>query len=190
MTKKIVIYGGQFNPVHIAHMIVANEVYNHISPDKFYFLPSYMSPLKAHESELNTESRVAMLNLAIEELGFGEICYEDIQREGQSYTYDTIKALTKKENDAIIYIVIGTDQYEQLDKWYKIKELKQLVQFIVVNRGIDNQKVDSEAISITIPRIDISSTMLRDRIKNKETIKILVPPSIEKYIREEGLYEN
>ncbi|MDU4450684.1 MAG: nicotinic acid mononucleotide adenylyltransferase, partial [Staphylococcus lugdunensis] len=63
MTKKIVLYGGQFNPIHTAHMVVATEVYHFIQPDHFYFLPSYMSPLKDHKQHLNTKHRIKMIQL-------------------------------------------------------------------------------------------------------------------------------
>ena len=75
-----------------------------------------------------------------------------------------------------------------MDKWYKINELKKLVTFIVVNRETDNQNVSKEMISIKIPRIDISSTMIRNRVKMNQSIKVLVPKGVENYIKEEGLY--
>ncbi|MDT4035848.1 nicotinic acid mononucleotide adenylyltransferase, partial [Staphylococcus hominis] len=88
------------------------------------------------------------------------------------------------------YFVIGSDQYDQLDKWYKIDELKQMIIFIVVNREKNIQKVDENMISISIPRMDISSSMIRQRVKDKKTIDILVPRNVSKYIREEGFYEH
>ena len=96
--------------------------------------------------------------------------------------------LRKIYHNAQLYFIIGTDQYNQLDKWYKINELKKLVTFIVVNRETDNQNVSKEMISIKIPRIDISSTMIRNRVKMNQSIKVLVPKGVENYIKEEGLY--
>ena len=77
-----------------------------------------------------------------------------------------------------------------MDRWYNIDELKQLITFIVVNREKEVQHVEDDMISITIPRMDISSSMIRERIKSKQSIQILVPQSVEHYIREEGLYEH
>ena len=85
--------------------------------------------------------------------------------------------------------MIGTDQYEQLDKWYHIEDLKSLVTFVVVNRGTSQQEVESSMVSVTIPRLDISSTMIRQRIQELHNIQVLVPPLIQQYIAEENLYE-
>lgn len=190
MTKKIVLYGGQFNPIHTAHMVVATEVYHFIQPDHFYFLPSYMSPLKDHKQHLNTKHRIKMIQLVIDILGFGEICYEELERKGTSYTFDTIQSLISKNQDAEFYFVIGTDQYNQLKQWHNINQLKEIITFVIVNRDTSHQIVDPSMISIDIPRIDISSTMIRNRVQNNKNIQVLVPPNVESYIREEGLYEN
>lgn len=188
--KTIVLYGGQFNPIHTAHMLVANEVYHQLQPDKFYFLPSFMAPLKTHDEYLDAKYRIKMINLAINELGFGEICDIELNRGGQSYTYDTIKDFAKNEKNAKIYFIIGTDQYKQLDKWYEIDKLKKLITFVVVNRDVNYQEIEDSMMAIQIPRMDISSSLIRNRVKNKQPINILVPPSIHDYIREEGFYEN
>ena len=149
-----------------------------------------MAPLKDHKDFLEAPQRLNMIELAIDTLGFGKISYEELERKGQSYTYDTLLSLTHSQPDSEFYFIIGTDQYNQLDRWYNIDELKQLITFIVVNREKEVQHVEDDMISITIPRMDISSSMIRERIKSKQSIQILVPQSVEHYIREEGLYEN
>lgn len=98
MTKSIVIYGGQFNPIHLAHMVVASEVNDVIKPDIFYFLPSYMSPLKVHDNYLDANHRVAMIHKVIKELGFGEVYLDEIERKGQSYTFDTVHSMLEKKS--------------------------------------------------------------------------------------------
>ncbi|MBE5667333.1 nicotinate-nucleotide adenylyltransferase [Staphylococcus sp. SS251] len=188
--KKIVLYGGQFNPIHTAHMIVASEVFHELKPDEFYFLPSFMSPLKQHHDFLDVHHRLTMIQLVIDELGFGKICDLEIERGGQSYTYDTIKAFKDLHKESKLYFVIGTDQYDQLEKWYQIEILKEIVTFIVVNRGKNVQNVDCNMIAVQIPRVDISSTMIRQRVKAKKSIQVLVPKSVENYIKGEGLYEH
>ncbi|HCD2633724.1 TPA: nicotinate-nucleotide adenylyltransferase [Staphylococcus aureus] len=188
--KKIVLYGGQFNPIHTAHMIVASEVFHELQPDEFYFLPSFMSPLKKHNNFIDVQHRLTMIQMIIDELGFGDICDDEIKRGGQSYTYDTIKAFKEQHKDSELYFVIGTDQYNQLEKWYQIEYLKEMVTFVVVNRDKNSQNVENAMIAIQIPRVDISSTMIRQRVSEGKSIQVLVPKSVENFIKGEGLYEH
>ncbi|WP_239747300.1 nicotinate (nicotinamide) nucleotide adenylyltransferase [Mammaliicoccus sp. G-M30] len=189
--EKLVIYGGQFNPIHIGHMLVASESYHFIQPDEFIFLPSYQSPLKEHNDAYLIESeRVNMLELAIEYLQFGVVDKREIDRKGTSYTFDTIKEFQSEYPNYQIYFVIGSDQYENLNKWKNIEELKNMLTFVVVNREVDTQDVHEGMLALHIPRIDISSTDIRNRSKNRQSIKMLVTPRIETYIKRGRLYEN
>lgn len=183
----LVMYGGSFDPVHIGHVIVANEVYHQLRPDHFLFVPARQNPLKSKTTIASDAQRVRMLELCIDELKFGEVSTLELERQGQSYTYDTIMELRKRDTDIIV--VIGTDQYEQLDKWYKIEKLKQLCTFVIVNRGVDSQH-DIEFKTINIPRIDVSSTMLRERLNRGQTTSFWILKNVASYIRKERLYES
>lgn len=149
-----------------------------------------MAPLKTHDDYLDAKYRIKMIQLAIEELGFGEICQIELERKGQSYTYETLKDIVNNEKMRISISLLERIDYKQLDKWYKIEKLKQLITFVIVNRDVNYQEVDESMISVNIPRMDISSSLIRNRVKNKQPINILVPRSIHDYIREEGFYEN
>ncbi|MBO3077267.1 nicotinate (nicotinamide) nucleotide adenylyltransferase [Mammaliicoccus vitulinus] len=189
--KKLMIYGGQFNPIHIGHMLVASESYQFVQPDEFLFLPSYQSPLKEHnESYLIESERVNMLELAIKDLQFGVVDRRELNRKGTSYTFDTIKEIQSEYPEHQIYFIIGTDQYENLNKWKNIDELKEMLIFVVVNREVDRQDVHEGMLALHIPRIDVSSTDIRNRCKNRQSIKMLVTPRIETYIKRGRLYEN
>lgn len=185
----IVVYGGSFDPIHIGHLTVANEIYHHFNPDLFLFIPTGHSPLKTSTPRAPVAQRIAMLNEAIKYLGFGQIETFEIENSGKSYTYHTMKYLLSKYIDANISIVIGTDQYDALNKWYEIEKLKTMVNFIVVNRNTEVQDLSYPFQSFNVPRIDISSTMIRKRIATGKTIKCFVLESIERLIRKEHLYE-
>lgn len=186
--KRIVIYGGQFNPIHSAHEMIASEVNAALKPDEFYFMPSYMSPLKEHDQPIPIEDRLAMIQLVIDNLGFGVLRTDEIERKGKSYTYDTIKAIYEENPNVSLYFVIGTDQYDQLEKWYCIEELKQIVTFLVVNRGRKIETEDPYIRPLEIPEMAISSTIIRDKCKKHETIHMWVPLNVESYIMRRGLY--
>ncbi|MCE4956173.1 nicotinate (nicotinamide) nucleotide adenylyltransferase [Macrococcus caseolyticus] len=183
------VYGGSFDPIHIGHLTVANEVYQQVQPDLFLFIPTGQSPLKASGARASNEARVAMLGLAIDYLGFGEVDTVEIEREGKSYTYHTMCYLQERYPHAEISLIIGTDQYESLDQWFEIEKLKTMVQFIVVNRDVDAQDLPSPFKAFHIPRMDISSTMIRKRVAHDETIRCFVIDTVERFIRKEHLYE-
>ncbi|TDM13084.1 nicotinate-nucleotide adenylyltransferase [Macrococcus lamae] len=183
----IILYGGSFDPVHIGHMIVANEVYHSFQPERFIFIPARQSPLKQHRTLASDSQRVEMLKLAVTELGFGEVSTIEVNRSGESYTYDTVLELC--QDDADIAVIIGTDQFEQLDRWHRIDELKKLCYFIIVNRETEFNVVSEPDVSFQIPRIDISSTEIRRRLKSGESVKFWLHENISTFIRKEHIYE-
>ncbi|ULG71152.1 nicotinate-nucleotide adenylyltransferase [Macrococcus brunensis] len=182
----IILYGGTFDPLHVGHLVVANEVYDAFRPDRFIFMPAAQSPLKSRHAVATDKERVKMLELGIAELGFGEVSTFELERKGQSYTYDTVKYLF--ETDPDIYVVIGSDQYEQLNNWYRIDELHQMCRFLIVNRSVEYQQVE-QAMSFHIPRIDVSSTEIRTRLAAGKTVKFWLTEDIETYVRKERIYE-
>lgn len=183
----MILYGGSFDPIHIGHMIVANEVYEAFQPDRFIFIPARQSPLKSRRTVATDQQRLTMLETATSVLGFGEVSSMEINRSGDSYTYDTVLQLSR-ENDNIA-VIIGTDQWLQLDKWYRIDELKQLCRFIVVNRETEFNEVSGDDISFQIPRIDVSSTEIRRRLNEGETVKFWLDSDVHAFIRKEKIYE-
>lgn len=186
---KIIVYGGSFDPVHIGHLTVANEVFHQEQPDIFLFIPIGHSPLKKSGAHTTNNARISMLKLAIDYLGFGEIDTVEMHREGKSYTYDTMRYLQDKYPGADISIIIGTDQYISIAQWYEIEKLKEMVRFIVVNRDVDTQDLPEPFQAFIIPRMDISSTMIRNRMAQNKTIRCFVIDTIERLIRKEHLYE-
>lgn len=186
---KIIAYGGSFDPVHIGHLTVANEVFHQEQPDIFLFIPTGLSPLKKSGAHTTNNARISMLKLAIDYLGFGEIDTVEMHREGKSYTYDTIRYLQDKYPGADISIIIGTDQYISIAQWYEIEKLKEMIRFIVVNRDVDTQDLPEPFQAFIIPRMDISSTMIRNRMAQNKTIRCFVIDTIERLIRKEHLYE-
>lgn len=183
----IVLYGGTFDPVHIGHMIVANEIYHHFRPDRFIWMPARQNPLKENYALATDDERLAMLNIAVDILGFGEVSDIEINRPGRSYTYDTVKELSLEDDD--IRIIIGTDQYVQLDKWFNIEGIQQLGRFIVINRDTDQLTDDEQVDSFFVPRIDISSTLIRERLKEAASVKLWLHEKIERFVKERKIYE-
>ncbi|GGM31046.1 nicotinate-nucleotide adenylyltransferase [Paraliobacillus quinghaiensis] len=187
--KKVGILGGTFDPPHIGHLMIAEEVHDQLKLDEVWFIPSYEPPHK-EAGGTDIQNRIAMVEAAIEDNDHFTLSTIEVDRAGKSYTFDTIKLLNEKYQDIKFYFIIGADMVEYLPKWYRIEELIKLIQFVGVKRPMHNLKTDFPVCEIDIPVMDISSTMIRERIKNGKSIKYFVPSKVLQIIKEHQLYES
>lgn len=181
---KIAIYGGTFDPIHQAHLILAREARERLGLDKVIFVPAAVSPLKK-APVASAEIRLSMLRAAIEgEMGFTvDDC--ELRRPPPSYTIDTVADIQRRENDAEIHLLIGDDHVPELAKWHRFGELEKMVRFVVLNRrGMQS----THSYSAILRRIDISATEIRKRVASGRSIRYLVPEMVEAIIRRENLY--
>lgn len=187
--KQIGILGGNFNPVHNAHLVVADQVRQQLGLDQVLLMPEYQPPHVDKKETIDEKHRLKMLELAIdgiEGLGIETI---ELDRKGVSYTYDTMKLLTEKNPDVDYYFIIGADMVDYLPKWHRIDELIGLVQFIGVQRPKYKAGTSYPVIWVDVPLMDISSSMIRHFVKEGRTPNYLLPQSVLDYIKEEGLYQ-
>src|SRR4030095_10827055 len=183
--KKIAIYGGTFDPVHHAHLILAREAIETVGLEKVILVPAAISPLKKAAPVASGEVRLAMLQAAIKgEPGF-EVDECELRRSPPSYTIDTVEEIRRRERDAVIYCLIGEDNVEQLPLWHRFAELEKMVRFVVLDRSGKQPRHSYKVIS---RRIDISATEIRRRGAQSESILYLVPESVEEIIQREKLY--
>lgn len=157
----IAVFGGSFDPIHIAHVAIVNKALKTLDIDKLIVVPTYLNPFK-NSFTLEPKMRFDLLKKVFQNLSSVEICDYEISNSGSSYTINTIKYLKEKFNADKIYFIIGADNLQSLDKWYKIDELKQLVEFVVATRDGFNKNV--EGYKILDININISSTELRNNI--------------------------
>ncbi|WP_456273961.1 nicotinate-nucleotide adenylyltransferase [Bacillus sp. AK031] len=189
MKKRVGLLGGTFNPPHLGHLIIANEVLSQLNLDEVRFMPAGIPPHKKLTGDTTSHQRKRMVEEAIKEHPQFILESVELDREGTSYTYETVQLLTEREPDSQFYFIIGGDMIEYLPKWHKINELSQLVQFTGVKRPGYKENTPYNVKMVKVPQIEISSTMIRDRISTGRTIKFLVPERVSDYIREEKLYE-
>ncbi|MCT2537631.1 nicotinate-nucleotide adenylyltransferase [Aquibacillus koreensis] len=186
--KKIGLVGGTFDPPHYGHLLIAEEVYDGLSLDEIWFIPSNEPP---HKAKSNTDAtyRVAMLEAATSDNPHFKVNTIEMERQGKSYTIDTIKLLNERYPDTTFYFIIGADMVEYLPKWYQIEELVKLIQFVGVKRNDYELITEYPIMEVNIPSVEISSTMIRQRIKNHQSIRYLVPPKVLDVIKEYRLYD-
>lgn len=184
---KIGIFGGTFDPVHTGHIISAVEARKTLKLDKVIFIPAFQSPHK--EEPGGDTNRLQMLESAVEPYPYFEIDTFELKNKGLSYTYDTVKYLTKKYAGDELYFLIGTDQYDNFDKWYRYQSLLEMIHFAVMRRHDSNAVILEPFIDVGQPVIEISSTDIRHRIKKQDEYRHLLPESVYGYIKENNLYE-
>jgi nicotinate-nucleotide adenylyltransferase len=183
--KKIAIYGGTFDPVHHAHLILAREAIETLGLEKVILVPAAISPLKKAAPIASGEERLAMLRAAINGEPEFEVDEYELRRPPPSYTIDTASEIRRRERDAEIYCLIGEDNVERLLQWSRFPELDKMVRFVVLDR---TGKQPTHSYQVIRRRIDISATEIRRRVEQNESIRYLVPESVERIIHREKLY--
>ena len=191
---KICVFQGTFNPIHTAHTDVAEYIKNKYDFDKIIFIPAYNPP---HKDVALAQDRFNMVKLALENKNGFEVSDIEYKRGGISYTYLTIKELYEiYDIEDKINFIIGTDAFKNIESWYEADKLKELVKFLVFNRkyvftqkeiyNLSDKGYDFEIMDL--PFNDVSSSELREIIKNGGNTKGKLDNKVEEYIKKHGLY--
>jgi nicotinate-nucleotide adenylyltransferase len=182
---RIGIYGGTFDPVHHGHLILARQALEEFKLDRLVFVPTAESPFKIHNHTAPATDRLAMLQLAIKGEDRFEVDPVEIERGGVSYSIDTVKMFRSRDPEAELFFLVGEDNAYRLTDWHRFEELKKMVGFVVLSRSEDFQSPEYPVVQ---RRIEISSTEIRNRVANGESITYLVPESVKRYIEQHQLY--
>lgn len=191
----ICLFGGTFDPPHIGHLIIAESILSDLDIDKIIFIPSSIPPHKPLHSYSSASSRVEMLQISIKGTPAFQISDIELNRPGASYSVDTIKqiksqmSLSKEE----LYFVIGSDSLVEFQTWKNPHEILSLAQVIIAPRPLfTKDMVKPEFLEqvqfLDTPQIDISSSMIRERVREKKSIRYYVIPEVLEYIQEKRLY--
>ena len=189
---RIGVLGGTFDPVHIGHLVLAEEAVNQLGLDRLIFVPTNQPPHKDYSPLADAEDRFIMAKLAVEDNPSFEVSRVEIDRPGKSYSVETLKQLKEEYGpEAEIFLLTGSDSLEELSSWRQIDEVLRLCRFVVAGRpGYPLKNLPPGAGSISITPVNVSSTEIRRRIEQGESIRELLPDKVRKYILEKGLYVN
>ncbi len=200
MNNGICIFGGSFDPVHKGHKKLADFIVERLSPEKMLIIPAFMSPFK-NSSGATESDRLRMCELAFPESHF-EISDIEISRGGKSYTVDTVSAVKKLYPDKKLYLIIGSDQLLSFNKWYRFADILSLVTLVSVSREEDvgfaaleefsdnRLRVYGEVKIFDFSPLEISSTVLREKINSGEDTSQYISEAVRDYIDRKGLYKN
>lgn len=197
---KLGVLGGTFNPIHLGHLKIAEEVTNEFSLNKVLFIPAGQPWLKSNSTILEAKHRVEMVKLAINDKVHFKLSMLEIDRNGPSYTVDTLEQLHHYYNKVAIYFILGWDNLAQLPLWHKPQRIVQLCHLVVVPRvdypfpdlaflGKKIPNISQVTTILNSPCIDINSSVIRERIRQGLPINRLVPKRVYKYITEKKLYQ-
>jgi nicotinate-nucleotide adenylyltransferase len=185
------LYFGSFNPVHIGHLLIASFIADSKLVDKVWFMVSPQNPLKPSHSLLNEYDRLHLVNKAIENDTRFKAVDIEFRLPKPSYTIDTLTYLTEKYPTYQFYIIIGGDSYMNLPKWKNYSILSSRYQFIVYNRPHIQLPLPlpKNFHVIDAPLLQISSTDIRQRIKDKKSILYMMPETVRAEIENNGYYK-
>ena len=187
--KRIGILGGSFNPVHLGHLRLAEVAYQQLKLDKVIFIPAYLSPHKKRERLASASKRYRMVALAIKGNLRFQISDIELKRKGVSYSVDTVRQLKATFSTSKLYFIVGSDFLKQITQWKDIKVLAKLCKFAVAQRpGHASKKNFPKMQVIKMNPLEISSSDIRRRIRNKKSIRYLVPEDVRQYIFKKKLY--
>ena len=201
--KKIGIMGGTFNPIHFGHLILAEAAYEQYHLDKVLIMPAKEPSHKTISDTITEEDRVEMVKRAIKGNDHFELSLLEINREGVTYTIDTLTELHEEDSEIEYYFIMGADSLFHFNSWKEPEKILKLTNILVANRDLStfsalnsqidylSDKYDEANISLLdTPNLEISSHALRKRVRQNLSIKYYVPESVEEYIKDHGLYQN
>lgn len=200
--QRIGIVGGSFNPVHIAHLIIADRFVEQMQLDTCLFVPAYQSPFKTGQAvpDATPEQRLTMVQRAIAQNRMFTVSDVEIRRGGVSYTIDTVRHVRSSHPDAEIYLLIGSDQAIEFVRWREWEQILREAQLCIVRRPFlltpemearttETLTVDERLpVWISAPLLEVSSTEIRQRVAAGKTINYLTVKAVRDYIAEQGLY--
>jgi nicotinate-nucleotide adenylyltransferase len=199
--SRLGILGGTFDPIHHGHLAAAQEVAARLALSRVILIPARQPPHKEEEPGASAEHRLAMVRLAAAGNPMFDVSTLEIDRSGPSYTVDTLRILAKERMGAELFFIVGMDSLAELPRWHDPSGILRLARLVAVHRpGVcpvslsDLEEVIPEAAGrvqiVEIRELDISSTDIRERIRDRRPIRYLVPDAVASYIEEHGLYRD
>jgi nicotinate-nucleotide adenylyltransferase len=197
--RKAGILGGTFDPVHIGHLILAEEAWFQLGLDRVYLVPAGDPPHKRDRRLAAVEHRVRMAELATADVDYAMVSRVDADRPGPHYTVDMVQLLEQQEGpDTDLYFLMGMDSLRDLPTWYKAGWLVEHVRLVALSRhdvALDWEQLETalpgvrrRVIILDMPELEIASHVLQERVRRGQPIRHQVPRAVEAYIHKHNLY--
>ena len=181
--KKVLLFGGSFDPPHRAHVDIPHEAMKHLGFDEVLYVPAYQSPLKDHV-HTPAKHRLAMLKIALRDKPWASISTIELGRKGTSFTIDTIESL--QNEDTQLRLLIGADQWEQFPKWKRYEDIIAIADPVIMPR---DGFINEDPRVVPIEELPASSSSIRQFISRGDPINPYVTTEVAQYIAEHNLYQ-
>lgn len=187
---KIGLFFGSFNPIHIGHLLVATHIREFAELDEIWFVVSPQNPFKINAELADENHRLEMVKLATENVDYFKVSDIEYSLEKPSYTHITLKELAKQFPTHKFHLIIGEDNVSKFNDWKEADWIQENFKIYIYNRGQRNSefKIQNSEF-IILPKFDVSSTIIRNRIKNNQSIKYFITETVEQYITFHKIYK-
>jgi nicotinate-nucleotide adenylyltransferase len=195
MKGRLGIFGGTFDPIHLGHLLVGQEVFLQCQLDHLVFMPSGMPPHKQYPGMASAQDRAEMVRLALKGHDHFALSLFELERAGKSYTAETLETMGNEWGEGVdLFLIIGADNAVDMRSWHKPEAVLDLAQVLVAERpGFDRDGIDpilrARMRFVKTPLLEISSTAIRRRVKADEPITYWVPDGVAEYILAHNLYQ-
>jgi nicotinate-nucleotide adenylyltransferase len=190
--RRIGLFGGSFDPVHSAHVMMARAALNELQLDRLFIIPATRSPFKPEQQPAPDEVRLAMLKAAFEEESGCEIERLELEREGASYAIDTVRVFVERFPEAELFYLIGADHVPTLTQWREADALAKILTFVVVPRPGGPEVEFPESFAgrcLEGELMDISSSDIRARMREGKSVGHLLPPAVAGILSKKQIYQ-
>lgn len=189
--ERVGLFGGTFDPIHLGHLILAEAALEELDLDRIIFLPAATSPFKQERPPgASPAQRLAMLRKAVAGEPRFSVDDRELHRDGPSYTIDTVRSMLGDHPGVRFLFLIGADNLGDLPRWRDIGELRNLVDFAVLDRGDGGELTAGCGFPVVRRRIDLASTEIRERAARGLSIRFMVPGEVYELIMTESLYRS
>jgi nicotinate-nucleotide adenylyltransferase len=182
------IFGGSFDPPHLGHLLVVTDAFEALDLDHLVFVPAAVQPLKAGQGVATPRHRLAMVRLLVGDDPRFSVDPIEIEREGLSYTVETLAAFAERHPEAERFFLVGTDVLAAFRQWREPEQVLRLATLAVMERDGESGRIPKHAVRVETRRVDVSSTEIRERVRRGRTIRGFVSEAVAAYIAEQRLY--
>jgi nicotinate-nucleotide adenylyltransferase len=185
---RVGVFGGSFDPIHHGHLVVARAVGEALGLDQVLLVPAAQQPLKVGGHGAGAVHRLEMVRVAVEADAWFRVEPLEVVAGGPSYTVDTLRALVARAPEHRLHLLVGSDAARLLPAWKEPDAVRALADLVVFRREGDDRPLPADARIVAVPRIDISSTDVRERVRRGRPVRYWVPDAVDAYIRTNSLY--